>query len=94
MNKLLKTLMIAAAACITLCGTTFAAPHGGHGRGPKPAPRHHVAKHRTPPKRPVVKHHKHHKPPKIVHRCRHRHFHRGCLWCIPPPPCPRVIINL
>ena len=50
MNKLLKTLMIAAVACVTLCGTTFAAPHGGRSRGPKPAPRHHVVKHRTPPK--------------------------------------------
>ena len=26
--------------------------------------------------------------------CRHRHFHCGCLWRIPPPPCQRVIINL
>ena len=98
MNKILKTLMIAAVACIALCGTALAGPHGGRGRGPKPAPRHHVVKHRTPPRRPVVRLHKHHKPPRIVHHCHHRHFHRGCRWCVPPPPpvCvgPRLIINL
>ena len=95
MNKFLKTIAIAAIACATLCGTALAAPHGGRGRGPNPAPRHHVVRHRTPPRRPVARHHNHHKPPRIVRRCHHRHFHHDCRWCIPlPPPCPGIIITL
>ena len=64
MNKTIKTMAVAALACVTLCGTAMAAPH--HGRGPKPAPVHHRA----------PAHHHHHgcwvpppppPPPPVVH---------------------------
>ena len=44
MNKTLKTLMVAALACITLCGTAVAAPRGGRDNGRAPAPKHQTVK--------------------------------------------------
>lgn len=78
MNKTIKTFVIAGLACVAFCGTTFAAPHGGH--APQKAPAHQQAHHdknhhRTPaPKHPVApaRPHDHREPPP------------------PPPPAPEV----
>ena len=69
MNKTLKKLMVLVLAGTTLCGPLMAAPHGGKGLAPKPAPRHQTVKrpqapkHHAPKKnhRPAPHHHKHHK---------------------------------
>ena len=76
MNKTLKKLMVLVLAGATLCGPLMAAPRGGKGRAPKPAPRHQTVKRPPAPKhhapkrhhRPAPHHHKHHK----VH-----HLHGG-----------------
>ena len=44
MNKNIKKLAVMTLAGLTLCGTAVAAPHGGRGGAPRPAPTHH----RTP----------------------------------------------
>ena len=75
MNKTLKKLLVATLACVTLCGTTFAAPRGGKKHAPVPAPRHQVVnhakpKHHAPPK------HTHHRPaPKPHHHVKHTVHH-------------------
>ena len=43
MNKNIKKLAVTTLAGLTLCGTAVAAPHGGHGGTPRPAPMHHRA---------------------------------------------------
>ena len=67
MNKTLKQLMVLTLACVTLCGTTMAAPRGGKGRPPKPAPRHQTTK-----RPPAPRHHGHHKV--------HHHNRHGAGW--------------
>ena len=64
MNKTLKKLTVVTLAGLTLCGTAFAAPRGGHGKGhpPRPAPRHH---------HPAPKPHRHH---------HHGGHHHGNGW--------------
>ena len=59
MNKNIKKIVVAALACVALCGTTLAAPRGGHGRGPArhPAPVHRVVHHHPAPVHHVVHHH-------------------------------------
>ena len=56
MNKTFKKLMVFTLAGLTLCATAMAAPRGGKGPAPRPAPRHHVPKHRPAP---PPKHHGH-----------------------------------
>ena len=58
MNKTFKKLTVLTLAGLTLCATAVAAPRGGKGHAPKPAPRHHAPK----PRRhaPPPKHHHHH----------------------------------
>lgn len=87
MNKTLKTLTVAALACITLCGTAVAAPRGGRDNGRAPAPKHQMVKHQKAPQRHVAKakpapkkhhvapkkHHppKHHAPVRTIHHVEH-----------------------
>lgn len=60
MNKTFKKLMVLTLAGLTLCTTAMAAPRGGRGHAPKPAPRHHVPKHRPAPPPRHNGHHHHH----------------------------------
>ena len=77
MNKTLKKLMVLALAGTTLCAPVMAAPHGGKGRAPKPAPRHQTVKRPPAPKHHTPK--KHHRPAPRNHHERHnvRHHHGG-----------------
>ena len=77
MNKnAIKKMMIAAIACIALCGTTLAAPAHKPAQGRAPAPQ--VAHHRAPvrhaaPRRPTTPCHRHHR-----HECHDCHYdHNG-----------------
>lgn len=76
MNKTFKKLMVLALAGVTLCGPVMAAPHGGKGRAPKPAPRHQTVK-----RPPTQKHHapkkQHHPAPKHHHVHHHGGHHNG-----------------
>lgn len=87
MNKILKTLTVAALACVTLCGTAVAAPRGGRNNGRAPAPKHQTVKHKKTPQRHAAKakpapkkhhiatkkHHdpRHHAPIRTVHHVEH-----------------------
>ena len=81
MNKNFTKLMVAGLACLALCGTTFAAPHGNGGHAPKKpavhqkAPAHHA----TP---------KHHDAPKPAHYAHHHARHHHLAPPPPPPPPP------
>ena len=83
MNKAIKKMMIAGLACVALCGTTLAAPHGGNGgRAPQKAPVHQKAPAPKAPNRghtPAPAHHQanHHAPAPAPHRAPQ-----------PPPPPP------
>ena len=79
MNKTIKTFVIAGLACVTFCGTTFAAPHGGH--APQKAPAHQQAHHDK-------NHHRTHAPKHPVAPAR-PHDHREPPPP-PPPPAPEV----
>lgn len=97
MNKTLKTLTVAALACITLCGTAVAAPRGGRDNGRAPAPRHQTAKRQKAPQKHTAKakpapkrhhtapkkHHapKHHAPVRAVHHIEH-HCDDGNGWAV------------
>ena len=77
-NKNIKTMVIAGLACVALCGTTLAAPHGGNGRRAphRAAPaRHEVVRHKPP--RPA----RHVTPPRPHYTVR-RHWARPVC----PPP--------
>ena len=65
-----KKTIAAVIACLTLAGTCVAAPHGGRGYGPAPAPMHHraPAPHYNPPPPPPPRHHVH-----------HHHHHNGII---------------
>ena len=93
-NRNYMKLMVAGLACMALCGTTLAAPHGGHG-GPAPkGPAIHQkapARH-TPAKGPQVAHH----APRAEHRAPHREAHHGApmhhrVHHPAPPPPPGVV---
>ena len=80
MNNNVNKLLVAGLACVALCGTTLAAPGGGHGARNHgrpavaqraPAPRH--TQHRAPTHGPA-----HNRPAPVV-----RHA--------PPPPRPVVV---
>ena len=75
MNKILKTLMVAALACVTLCGTAVAAPRGGRNNGRAPAPKHQTVKHQKAPVKHVAKAKpapkKHHVTPRKHHQIKH-----------------------
>ncbi len=87
MNKILKTLTVAALACVTLCGTAVAAPRGGRNNGRAPATKHQTVKHKKTPQRHAAKakpapkkhhiatkkHHdpRHHAPIRTVHHVEH-----------------------
>lgn len=80
MNKTLKRLMVLALAGVTLCGPVTAAPRGGKGRAPQPAPRHQTAKRPPAPERHAPKRQKHHRPAperRHGHHKVHRHHHGG-----------------
>lgn len=72
MNKTLKTLLVAALACITLCGTAVAAPRGGRDNGRAPAPKHQTTKHQKAPQKHIAKTkpapQKHHRPAPKKHQ--------------------------
>ncbi len=59
MTNNIKKLAVAELACVALVGTTFAAPHGGHGgrHAPAPAPTHHRAPEPHPAPPPPAQHH-------------------------------------
>ena len=92
MNNNVNKLLVAGLACVALCGTTLAAPRGGHGgRAPArptvthkaPAPR--APQHCEPARgnahggRPIANHAPaHHRPAPVVHHA-------------PPPPRPVVV---
>ena len=82
-NRNYMKLMLAGLACMALCGTTLAAPHGGHG-GPAtkgPAVHQKAPASHAPARGPKVAHHApHHKAPT------HHHVHHPA----PPPP---VVVN-
>ena len=93
MNKTLKTLMVAALACITLCGTAVAAPRGGRDNGRAPAPKHQTVKHQKAPQKHVAKakpapkkHHvapkKHHAPVRTIHHVEHHHCDDDNGWAV------------
>ena len=99
MNNNFKKLMVAGLACLALCGTTFAAPHGGnHGRAPaKPAVHHKAPAHHEAPKPAHYAHHTHHRapahhhhpappPPVVVH-------HYPAPPPPPPPPPATVVVH-
>ena len=76
MNKTLKQLMILVLAGVTLCGPVMAAPRGGKGRAPHPAPRHQTAKRPLAPKHHALKRQTHHRPtPKHHHEHNKVHHH-------------------
>ena len=98
MNKTLKTLTVAALACITLCGTAIAAPRGGRDNGRAPAPKHQTVKHQKAPQRHVAKakpapkkhhvapkkHHppKHHAPVRTIHHVEHHRCDDDNGWAV------------
>lgn len=81
-NRNFKKLMVAGLACMALCGTTLAAPHGGNGN--------------RPPQKPAVhqnaRRHAHHNAPRPAHHAQHRapahHTHVVHHPAPPPPPPP------
>ena len=76
MNKTLKQLLVLTLACVTLCGTAVAAPRGGKGHAPAPAPRHQTAKRVPPARHHTPKRHNHHRPaPKTRHHGHHNVHH-------------------
>ena len=98
MNKktAVKTLM-AGLVALTMCGTTMAAPRGGHGKTPAPARQHQtparqpqkaLAGHHATHGRNVAHHHApvHHAP---VHHAPVLRHHAPLL---PPPPPPRPVV--
>ena len=93
MNNNVNKLLVAGLACVALCGTTLAAPRGGHGgRAPaRPAVTHKVPAPRAPQHcepargnahggRPIANHAPaHHRPAPVVHHA-------------PPPPRPAPVV--
>ena len=78
MNKTLKQLMVLVLAGVTLCGPVMAAPRGGKGRAPHPAPRHQTAKRPPAPKHHAPKKQTHHRPAPKRHHGHHKvHHHHG-----------------
>ena len=79
MNKMIKTMAVAALAGVTICGTTLAAPAPRGGKGPAPAHQ------KAPAPKPAQKHGhevaKHHAPAPVHHPAPVRHP-------APPPPPP------
>ena len=92
MNNNFKKLMVAGLACMALCGTTFAAPHGGNAdRTPQKPTVHKTAgkpTHNTMPRTT------HHNAPQSAHHAQHRapapahHAHVAHHPAPPPPPRP------
>ena len=77
MNKTLKQLMVLTLACVTLCGTTMAAPRGGKDRAPQPAPKHQTAKRPPASKHHAPKRQTHHRPAPKHHHEHHKVQHHG-----------------
>ncbi|MBO5643361.1 MAG: hypothetical protein J6S51_05085 [Kiritimatiellae bacterium] len=84
MNKTLKQLLVLTLACVTLCGTTLAAPRGGKGRAPQPAKRHQIARLPAAPKHHATKRqnhqhkaHNHHTHHNTHHHHNVHHHHHG-----------------
>ena len=90
MNKKIIKMAIAALACVTICGTTLAAPAPRGGRGPAPA--------KQQQKAPALKPAQgrgHEKAPAHGHEVAHRgapapaHHPAPVRHPAPPPPAPR-----